>query len=277
MYSAAFWASWRSSASRSFSATTARPSTGGSLAWGSGCRFYLRPSCFTSAGLNPGWTALPAPSSGWWIFLRRAQSSFLLACLLIGRRSVSFLLSASCQRSSFFSALTSALYYLGVLQKVVYGIAWLLSRTMRLSGTESLSTAANIFVGQTEAPLIVKPYLERMTKSEVLCVMIGRHGQHRGRRARGLRWTAGRRLGGIKEVFRTAHVDPVDHLRSGCDRRLEADLPTDRRDRPKPKRLQGTNRHQPHRCDMRRHDRWPQAGTQRRRHAHSLHRPHRAL
>lgn len=73
----------------------------------------------------------------------------------------------------FFSALTSLLYYLGILQKVVYVFAWVLSRTMRLSGAESLAAAANIFVGQTEAPLVVKPYIGKMTKSEILCLMTG--------------------------------------------------------------------------------------------------------
>ncbi|MCB9262814.1 MAG: Na+ dependent nucleoside transporter [Flavobacteriales bacterium] len=73
----------------------------------------------------------------------------------------------------FFSALTSLLYYLGILQKVVYGFAWVLSKTMRLSGAESLAAAANIFVGQTEAPLVVKPYISKMTKSEILCLMVG--------------------------------------------------------------------------------------------------------
>ena len=73
----------------------------------------------------------------------------------------------------FFSALTSLLYYLGILQKVVFGFAWILSKTMRLSGAESLAAAANIFVGQTEAPLVVKPYIERMTKSEIMCLMTG--------------------------------------------------------------------------------------------------------
>ncbi len=73
----------------------------------------------------------------------------------------------------FFSALTSALYYLNILQLVVYAFAWIMHRTMRLSGAESLAAAANIFVGQTEAPLVVKPYLERMTRSEVLSLMTG--------------------------------------------------------------------------------------------------------
>ena len=73
----------------------------------------------------------------------------------------------------FFSALSAILYYLGILQKVVYGLAWLLSKAMGLSGPESLAAAANVFIGQTEAPLVVKPYLERMTRSELLCVMVG--------------------------------------------------------------------------------------------------------
>ncbi len=73
----------------------------------------------------------------------------------------------------FFSALTSLLYYLGILQVVVRGMAWVMRRTMGTSGAESLSAAANIFVGQTEAPLLVKPYLNKMTKSELMAVMTG--------------------------------------------------------------------------------------------------------
>jgi len=73
----------------------------------------------------------------------------------------------------FFSALTSLLYYLGILQKIVFGFAWVFSKFIRLSGAESLSTAGNIFLGQTEAPLLIKPYLDQMSRSEILCVMIG--------------------------------------------------------------------------------------------------------
>ena len=73
----------------------------------------------------------------------------------------------------FFSALSSLLYYFGVLQFVVRGMAWLMSRVMRLSGAESLAAAANVFVGQTEAPLIVKPYISKMTRSEILALMVG--------------------------------------------------------------------------------------------------------
>ncbi len=73
----------------------------------------------------------------------------------------------------FFSALTSILYYLGILQKIVFAFAWIMNRLMHMSGAESLAAAANIFIGQTEAPLVVKPYLEKMTKSELLCLMVG--------------------------------------------------------------------------------------------------------
>ena len=73
----------------------------------------------------------------------------------------------------FFSALSSFLYYLGILQRIVYGFAWIMSKTMHLSGAESLAAAGNIFLGQTESPLLVKPYLDRMTKSEIMCLMTG--------------------------------------------------------------------------------------------------------
>jgi len=73
----------------------------------------------------------------------------------------------------FFSALTSLLFYLGVLQKIVYFFAYLMRKTLNLSGAESLSAAGNIFLGQTESPLLVKPYIEKMTMSELLCLMSG--------------------------------------------------------------------------------------------------------
>lgn len=73
----------------------------------------------------------------------------------------------------FFSALTSVLFYLGIIQKVVKALAWLLSKSLGISGAESLSVAGNIFLGQTEAPLLIKAYLEKMNKSEILLVMVG--------------------------------------------------------------------------------------------------------
>ncbi|MDN3724725.1 nucleoside transporter C-terminal domain-containing protein [Aequorivita sp. SDUM287046] len=73
----------------------------------------------------------------------------------------------------FFSALTSVLFYFGIIQVVVKGMGWLLTKLMNISGAESLSVAGNIFLGQTEAPLLIKAYLEKMNKSEMLLVMIG--------------------------------------------------------------------------------------------------------
>ncbi len=73
----------------------------------------------------------------------------------------------------FFSALSSLLYYFGILQFVVKGMAWVMKRALGISGAESVAATANIFIGQTEAPLLVKPYLAQMTKSEILCLMVG--------------------------------------------------------------------------------------------------------
>lgn len=71
----------------------------------------------------------------------------------------------------FFSALTSLFFYLGVLQKVVWAMGWCLTKLMKLSGAESLSCAGNIFLGQTEAPLLVKAYIPQMTRSELMLIM----------------------------------------------------------------------------------------------------------
>jgi len=73
----------------------------------------------------------------------------------------------------FFASLMSVLYHLGIMQKMVQGMAWVMSKTMRVSGAESISVAANVFIGQTEAPLVVRPYVSPMTKSELLTLMVG--------------------------------------------------------------------------------------------------------
>lgn len=73
----------------------------------------------------------------------------------------------------FFSSLMSVLYYLGIMQKVVQGMAWVMSKMMGTSGAESLSNTANIFVGQTEAPLMIRPFIKTMTQSELLTIMVG--------------------------------------------------------------------------------------------------------
>ena len=73
----------------------------------------------------------------------------------------------------FFGALMAVFYHLGIMQRVVQGMAWLVTRLLGTSGAESLSVTANVFVGQTEAPLVIKPYLEKMTYSELMAVMTG--------------------------------------------------------------------------------------------------------
>ncbi len=73
----------------------------------------------------------------------------------------------------FFAALMSVLYHLGIMQKIVQGMAWVMLKALRTSGAESLSVAANVFVGQTEAPLVVRPYIARMTESELFTMMVG--------------------------------------------------------------------------------------------------------
>ena len=73
----------------------------------------------------------------------------------------------------FFSALTSLFYYWRIIPKIVYGFAWIMKKSMGLSGPESVAAAGNIFLGQTESPLLVKPYLEKMTMSEMMCLMSG--------------------------------------------------------------------------------------------------------
>jgi CNT family concentrative nucleoside transporter len=73
----------------------------------------------------------------------------------------------------FFSSLMTVMYYLGFMQKVVKGMAWIMMRTMKTSGAETLSSAGNIFLGQTEAPLLIKPFVKTMTNSELFAVMTG--------------------------------------------------------------------------------------------------------
>ena len=73
----------------------------------------------------------------------------------------------------FLSSLLGVLYHLGIIQKVVKGFAWIMYKTMLVSGAESLSAAANVFVGQTEAPLLVRPFVQKMTNSELFCLIVG--------------------------------------------------------------------------------------------------------
>ena len=103
-----------------------------------------------------------------------AGARFLFGNLIDASQSWGFLFAFKILPTIiFFSAFTSLLFYLGILQRIVFVFAWIMSKTMKLSGAESLSASANIFLGQTEAPLLIKPYLDTMTRSELLAVMVG--------------------------------------------------------------------------------------------------------
>ncbi len=73
----------------------------------------------------------------------------------------------------FFASLMGVLYHLGIMQKIVQAMAWVMQKILRVSGSESLSVAANVFIGQTEAPLVVRPYIAKMTESELFTMMVG--------------------------------------------------------------------------------------------------------
>lgn len=104
----------------------------------------------------------------------RAGSKFLFEGLVVDMDTFGFIFAFQVLPTIlFFSALTSVLFYLGIIQKVVKAFGWLLTKLLKISGAESLSVAGNIFLGQTEAPLLIKAYLEKMNKSEILLVMVG--------------------------------------------------------------------------------------------------------
>ena len=127
-----------------------------------GAKFLFGNLVFNNVPVGPGGMGFPAmepigPTTGW----ANAGGFFAFNVL---------------PTIIFFSALMTLLYYMGVMQAVVKGFAWVMMRTMKISGAESLSTAGNIFLGQTEAPLLVKPFIGTMTKSELHCVMVGGFG-----------------------------------------------------------------------------------------------------
>lgn len=103
----------------------------------------------------------------------KAGSEFLLGGLMDADTYGYIFLFQVLPTIIFFSALTSLLFYWGIIQKVVYALAWVFTKTLKISGAESLSVAGNIFLGQTESPLMIKAYLDKMSKSEILLVMTG--------------------------------------------------------------------------------------------------------
>ncbi len=100
-------------------------------------------------------------------------STFLFGSLMDTSRFGSIFAFQILPTIIFFSALTSLLFYWGIIQIIVYGLAWAMTKALKLSGAESLSVAGNIFLGQTESPLMIKEYIPFMNKSEILLVMIG--------------------------------------------------------------------------------------------------------
>ncbi len=103
----------------------------------------------------------------------KAGSEFLLGDLMNAETYGFIFLFQVLPTIIFFSALTSLLFYWGIIQKVVYALAWVFTKALKISGAEALSVAGNIFLGQTESPLMIKAYLEKMSKSEILLVMTG--------------------------------------------------------------------------------------------------------
>lgn len=101
-------------------------------------------------------------------------AKFLFGGLAIPSDSLGFIFATMVLPTIIFmSSLMSVLYHLGIMQKVVEFVAKIMMKTMKTSGAESLAAAANIFVGQTEAPLVIKPFVGKMTKSELMCLMTG--------------------------------------------------------------------------------------------------------
>ena len=99
------------------------------------------------------------------------ESSVVVGKVSPGMKSIAFWIVLP--TIIFFSSLMSLLYQVGVMQRIVWGVAWVMQRTMGTTGPESLSAAANIFVGQTEAPLVIKPYVDKMHGSELHAIMTG--------------------------------------------------------------------------------------------------------
>lgn len=107
------------------------------------------------------------------IEFQRAGSTFIFGPLAAENSNFGFIFAFQVLPTIiFFAALMSVLYHLRVMQKVVGAMGWVMRKFMRISGAESLAVAANVFVGQTEAPLVVRPYISKMTQSELLTMMV---------------------------------------------------------------------------------------------------------
>jgi len=131
---------------------------------------------FTFLYWGAGNAALRRVGDGVDAFLKLSQagSKFVFGSLAEGGTSLGFVFAFQVLPTLiFFSSFMAVLYHLGVMQMVVRGMAWLMVRVLGTSGSESLSACANVFVGQTEAPLLIRPFLNGMTKSELHAIMVG--------------------------------------------------------------------------------------------------------
>lgn len=142
------------------------------IAWGLGLQFVLAllilrtaPGAALFAWLNDAFVAV--------IDSTKAGVEFVFGTELTNPSMGAYFAFVVLPIIIFFSSLTAILYHLQVLQRVVQAFSWIMRKTMKTSGAETLCASANIFVSQTEAPLMVRPYLGRMTKSELMTVMTG--------------------------------------------------------------------------------------------------------
>lgn len=175
--------------------------------WGMGLQFIFAILVLGVPALN-----IPGPLSGLFILANdgfakvisftNEGSNFIFGFLNKPESGDKFIFAVSVLPTIiFFSSLMAVGYYLGVMQKLVKGMAYIMQRTMGTSGGETLSMAANIFVGQTEAPLLVKPYVNKMTQSELMTVMTG-----------GFATVAGGVLAAYVMMLRDAIPDIAGHL-----------------------------------------------------------------
>ena len=185
----------------------------------------------------------------------------------------------------FVATLTSVLYYLGILQAVVKGMAWIMAKLMGTSGAESLSNTANIFVGQTEAPLLIKPYIGSMTKSEILTIMVGGMATIAGGVMAAYIQMLGQAMADVQKIplaeaqirFAVQLLVGQRHGRPGLPGHRQDPLPGNRhaRDQGHGQAQGGKERLQRHRSGGHRSRRRHEPGHERRGHAPGLHRPHR--
>ena len=185
----------------------------------------------------------------------------------------------------FVATLTSVLYYLGILQTVVRGMAWFMAKLMGTSGAESLSNTANIFVGQTEAPLLIKPYIGTMTNSEILTIMVGGMATIAGGVMAAYIQMLGQALAEVQKIplaeaqlrFAVQLLAASVMAAPGFAGHRQDPLPRDRdaRDQGHGAPEGGKERLQRRRGGGHRRRRRHAAGPERRRHAAGLHRRHR--